>query len=41
MENYEDIDIKRILEIIFSKKIFIVLILLLSITLFYAYIYYY
>jgi len=31
MENYEDIDIKRILEIIFSKKIFIILILLLSI----------
>ena len=41
MENYEDIDIKRILEIIFSKKIFIILILLLSITLGYVYSYYY
>ena len=41
MENYEDIDIKRILEIIFSKKIFIILILLLSITLGYIYSYYY
>ena len=41
MENYEDIDIKRILEIIFSKKIFIILILLLSMTLGYVYSYYY
>ena len=41
MENYEDIDIKRILEIIFSKKILIILILLLSITLGYVYSYYY
>ena len=41
MENYEDIDIKRILEIIFSKKIFIILILLLSIILGYVYSYYY
>ena len=41
MENYEDIDIKRILEIIFSKKIFIILIILLSITLGYVYSYYY
>lgn len=41
MENYEDIDIKRILEIIFSKKIFIILILLVSITLGYVYSYYY
>lgn len=41
MENYEDIDIKRILEIIFSKKLLIVLILLLSITLGYLYSYYY
>ena len=41
MENYEEIDIKRILEIIFSKKIFIILILLLSITLGYVYSYYY
>lgn len=41
MENYEDIDIKRILEIIFSEKILIILILLLSITLGYVYSYYY
>ena len=41
MENYEDIDIKRILEIMFSKKIFIILIILLSITLGYVYSYYY
>lgn len=41
MENYEDIDFKRILEIMFSKKIFIILILLLSITLGYVYSYYY
>ncbi len=41
MEKYEDIDIKRILEITFSKKIFIILILLLSITLGYVYSYYY
>ena len=41
MENYEDIDIKRILEIVFSKKIFIILILLLSLTLGYVYSYYY
>lgn len=41
MENYEDIDIKRILEIIFSKKILIILTILLSITLGYVYSYYY
>ena len=41
MENYEDIDIKRILEIIFSKKLLIVLILLFSIALGYVYSYYY
>ena len=41
MENYEDIDIKRILEIVLSKKIFIILIMLLSITLGYVYSYYY
>lgn len=41
MENYEDIDIKRILEIIFSKKLLIVLILLFSISLGYVYSYYY
>lgn len=41
MENYENIDIKRIIEIILSKKILIVLIMLLSITLGYAYSYYY
>ena len=41
MENNENIDIKRILEIIFSKKILIILILLLSITLGYVYSYYY
>lgn len=41
MENNEDIDIKRILEIMFSKKIFIILILILSITLGYVYSYYY
>ena len=37
MENYEDIDIKRILEIIISKKLLIVLILLFSILFGYAY----
>lgn len=41
MENYENIDIKRTIEIILSKKILIVLIMLLSITLGYAYSYYY
>ena len=41
MENYEDIDIKRILEIILSKKLLIVLILLFSILFGYAYSYYY
>ena len=41
MEKYEEIDIKRILEITYSKKIFIILILLLSITLGYVYSYYY
>ena len=41
MENYEDIDIKRILGIIFSKKLIIALIILLSITLGYVYSYYY
>ena len=41
MENYEDIDIKRILEIIFSKKLLIVLILLFSILFGYIYSYYY
>lgn len=41
MENYKDIDIKRILEIILSKKILIILIILLSITLGYVYSYYY
>ncbi|MBQ2937945.1 MAG: polysaccharide biosynthesis tyrosine autokinase [Clostridia bacterium] len=41
MENYENIDIKRILGIIFSKKVFIILILLLSIMLGYTYSYYY
>ena len=41
MENYEDIDIKRIIEILFSIKLFIILILLLSITLGYVYSYYY
>ena len=41
MENYEDIDIKRILEIIISKKLLIVLILLFSILFGYAYSYYY
>ena len=43
MENYENIDIKRIFGIIFSKKVFItlVLILILSIMLGYTYSYYY
>ena len=41
MENYENIDIKRILEIILSKKLIIVLILLCSIALGYVYSYYY
>lgn len=41
MENYEDIDIKRIFNIIFSKKILIILIITLSITLGYVYSYYY
>lgn len=41
MENYEDIDIKRILKIAFSKKLLIILILLFSITLGYVYSYYY
>lgn len=41
MEKYEDIDIKRIFDIIFSKKIFIILIIILSITLGYVYSYYY
>ena len=41
MENYEDIDIKRILEIILSKKLLIVLILLFSILFGDAYSYYY
>ena len=41
MENYENIDIKRILEIILSKKLLIVLILLFSILFGYAYSYYY
>ena len=41
MENYEDIDIKRILEIILSKKLLIVLILLFSILFGYVYSYYY
>lgn len=41
MEKYEDVDIKRIIEIIFSKKILIILIFLLSITLGYVYSYYY
>lgn len=43
MENYEDIDIKKIFGIIFSKKVFItlVMILIFSIMLGYAYSYYY
>ena len=41
MEIYEDIDIKRILEIILSKKLLIVLILLFSILFGYVYSYYY
>lgn len=41
MEKYEDVDIKRIFDIIFSKKIFIILIIILSITLGYVYSYYY
>ena len=41
MENYEDIDIKRILEIILSKKLLILLLLLFSILFGYAYSYYY
>lgn len=41
MEKYEDIDIKRIFDIIFSKKIFIILIIILSITLGYVFSYYY
>lgn len=43
MENYENIDIKRIFGIVFSKKVFItlVLILILSVMLGYTYSYYY
>ena len=41
MENYGDIDLKRILKIIFSKKLIITLIILLSITLGYVYSFYY
>ena len=41
MENNEEIDIKRIIEIIFSKKLIITLIILLSVTLGYVYSYYY
>lgn len=43
MENYENIDIKRILGIIFSRKVFItlLLILVLSVALGYTYSYYY
>ena len=41
MESYENIDIKRIIDIIFSKKILIVFIMLLCITLGYIYSYYY
>ena len=41
VENYENIDLKKIIEIIFSKKLFILLIILLSITIGYAYSYYY
>ena len=41
MGNYENIDIKRMMEIIFSKKLLIALIMLLSITLGYVYSYYY
>ena len=37
MENNEEIDIKRIIEIIFSKKLIITLIILLSVTLGYVY----
>lgn len=41
MENNEEIDIKRIIEIISSKKLIITLIILLSVTLGYVYSYYY
>lgn len=41
MENNEEIDIKRIIEIIFSKKLIIILIILLNVTLGYVYSYYY
>lgn len=41
MENYGDIDFKRILKIIFSQKLIITLIILLSITLGYVYSFYY
>ena len=41
MVNYEEIDIKRVLEIISNKKIFIVLILIISIALGCIYSYYY
>lgn len=41
MENNEEIDIKRIIEIIFSKKLIITLIILLNVTLGYVYSYYY
>lgn len=41
MKNYESINLKRILEIAFSKKILIICILAISITLGYGYSYYY
>lgn len=41
MENYENIDIKRIFQIVFSKKIFIILIIITSISIGYVYSYYY
>ncbi len=41
MYNNEEVDIKRILEIIYSKKLLIILILLLSIVMGYTYSYYY
>ncbi len=41
MKNYESINLKRILEIAFSKKILIIFILAVSITLGYVYSYYY
>ncbi|MCI8640832.1 MAG: polysaccharide biosynthesis tyrosine autokinase [Clostridia bacterium] len=41
MKNYESINLKRILEIAFSKKILIIFILAISITLGYGYSYYY